>query len=205
METLPKDIQEKILNELNPGDFVKLYKDNEKSNLIKERIIQDDEIWFRRFHKDYPFLVPHLRRALEKEEESYKDLYLNIFNRIHKANENIYENLVHWCIGEYFLQFLTEEYKKNLFNFFTEYLINLIPYVFENAEEYTADWIFDISGDYYFDDSNKNNVNKLHKILPKIMGDDNYNDLHNVVREHTDNFLIDLFTYLEILSEDSEE
>lgn len=88
MEIFPKDIQEKILNELPPEDFVRLCA--KKDDVLSEKLCNDQYIWLRRLQKDFS----NIRNLNIKGITNYKNLYLKLFTFISIAIENIYKYLV---------------------------------------------------------------------------------------------------------------
>ena len=129
MEAFPKDVQEKILNELSPEDFVRLC--GKKGDILSEKICNDNEVWFRRLHKDFGFLsdLDYLSKRMN-QSTNYKNLYLQVFSEFSKAIENIHDNIIK-ALGDGFMRFINKEYfstelSKVLRDIVMEYLLGNI-------------------------------------------------------------------------------
>ena len=71
IETLPKDVVEKITKELSPQDFVKFCSNN-------YTVCNSNDIFYRRFMKDFPFLVEHS----DNLKTNAKEVYLKLFSSV---------------------------------------------------------------------------------------------------------------------------
>ena len=124
MESLPKDIQEKILNELSVTDFIKMCGQND---VISQKVCNDEQVWRRRFERDCGPLIPDIQHLL-KEGKDYKTIYLEIFSKVFKTAEELKEAVLN-TIGKHFEQFLTQEYKEKLSKFLNYYVFSFLLYI----------------------------------------------------------------------------
>jgi len=122
MDSFPKEIEEKILNNFSPEELIKYCYNDPKS-----MICNDNNFWFRRLQKDFLFLIPYLPKS------EYKKSYLEIFNKVSKNSEEMTENILN-TFGE-FQKFLTKEYKKELYNFLYKFSLDTLNHVLELKEE----------------------------------------------------------------------
>jgi hypothetical protein len=86
MDKLPKDMINKLVDNLSARDFISFCSSNMSSNL--NRICHINELWNKRFKKDFPYIIekyPGLEDKVSKED------YLEIFRRFSKMAETFTE------------------------------------------------------------------------------------------------------------------
>ena len=79
IETIPKDVVEKITNELSPTDFVNFCSNNYS-------ICNFNEVYFRRMQKDFPFVIEYYPDINKNAKYIY---ILKYFQRFRKQLKNL--------------------------------------------------------------------------------------------------------------------
>ena len=122
MDKLPKDVVELITNKLTPREFFNYCKSETGQEFCERR-----EIWLRRIHKDFGFLLEgkNGNRILLEYIADPKQSYLELFLKTSRVAEEIQEKVLEH-IGKDFQQFLKEDYNDKLYNFLFQYLLKMI-------------------------------------------------------------------------------
>ena len=81
MEKVPKDVIEKITNELSPRDFINFCNSDTNKTFCERK-----DIWDRRLKKDFGFLLSRLQYT-----ENTRNTYLSLFLKTSKATEKLIE------------------------------------------------------------------------------------------------------------------
>lgn len=110
METLSRDVIEKISLELSPKDFLNFCRANKK-------FCERDNLWFRRFQKDFKFEIPYLIGT-----QNWKETYMRVFYQKFNIFYEKYLESLHLGMTEYL-----DERAKTLFYIFYE--IYLVQYL----------------------------------------------------------------------------
>lgn len=142
MDILPKDLIEKVTNELSPIDLITYCKSNIKNTKIKE-VCNSNDFWYRRFQRDFPSLLSAEYFDNGKLQKESKRIYLKIFSIISKLTEDSVDKILE-SLGENFLRFmLVEKYKKELYlKLFNTYFEAFNIYL-TGTEAEMSDLIFD--------------------------------------------------------------
>lgn len=130
MENLPKDVQEKIVNELSAADFVRVCATTQqnKEDILFERLCNDNGVWYRRLQKDFGVLNPLLSQKLEKEQINYKNTYLELFSKVSKTSEIIFSRIME-SFGRDFLKFINKDYSIKLMEVIFEVVFNSLEQI----------------------------------------------------------------------------
>ena len=122
MNKLPKDVVELITNKLIPREFFNYCKSETGQEFCARK-----EIWLRRIHKDFGFLLEgkNGNRILLEYTADPKKSYLELFLKTARSAEEIQEKVLEH-IGKVFQQFLKEDYNEKLYNFLFQYLLKMI-------------------------------------------------------------------------------
>lgn len=205
MNELPKDIQEKILNQLSIVDFYNFIVTKEQEKEKEKQF--NDFFWRRRIQRDFPSLLSYIDNIKIIADQNGKeipstDLKKYIYIKIAKeyiTRVKEFEDIIYHSFGKKFLQFLTEEYKKKLNLTICGFFNGSLKYLLENCEEYTEAWISDITSDYIWE-YRRNFV----KLLPDLMVDKYDNDLYwnESINEPLQEYITYIFNYFEIFEEE---
>ena len=143
MEKLPKDMINKLIDELSPQDFINFCASNTSNNII--RICNMNEIWLKRMQRDYPFIVAKLEK---NRLDNSKEIYLQIFSRIAKFAETFTELV----LNEYgqVRQFLSSAFKVLLNDHFYKLAVEAIKDVFADEDFGDDNTIHDMVPDTFF-------------------------------------------------------
>ena len=134
MNTLPKDMVGKLIDELSPQDFISFCSSNVDANVT--RICNMDEIWERRLKRDFSKVVERFPNSLK----SSKKTYLYLFRRLSEMAEHFTEVVLSRYVKV--RKFLSLEFNKILYNFFYDLsLETLITGMEENGYDEITDWI----------------------------------------------------------------
>lgn len=109
MEIFPKDIKEKIVNELSPERLCA-----KKEDVLSERLCNDQLVWLRRLQKDFGYKL--------RQEKNYKNIYLEIFTTMSKSIENIYKNILK-TLGDKFLKFVSKDFTIELYQLISKVIL----------------------------------------------------------------------------------
>ena len=101
---LPKDVTEKIVNELTPQEFINFCKN-------KVQICQSNEVFIRRMNKDFKFVIPYLGNNWKANVKQY---YLKIFTTISKSSEE-FANENRNLLG--ISQYLNSKFDQDLYDY----------------------------------------------------------------------------------------
>jgi hypothetical protein len=131
METLPKDLVNKLTEELSPQDLISFCKSQLHPNV--KRVCNSNDFWKQRFFKDFSFLI----RYFPNLEINAKQIYIQLFSKISKKAEEIVEIVLD--AFEDFKRFLTKEYKDILYNHFYNSILNSIKELIDRSEDNKVD------------------------------------------------------------------
>ena len=113
IETIPKDVVEKITNELSPGDFVNFCSNNYS-------MCNSNEVYFRRMQKDFPFLIQYYPDINKRA----KNIYLEIFSGISRvAEESV--NLLLNNLGE-LSKYFQKSFREDIYSFFFNQTVEVL-------------------------------------------------------------------------------
>lgn len=136
MKNLPKDVVELITNKLSPKTFFNFYK---------SEIGLKNDIWVRRIEKDFGILLRGKNKyTFRNYKVNPKQSYLNLFVKTSTAVEQI-TRIVLDSLGEVFLKFMRNDYKETVYDFFFNYLLemlNEIDTIYENNIHVEARYYF---------------------------------------------------------------
>lgn len=147
METLPKDVVEKVVNELSPSELINFCISSASKNICK-----DNAFWSRRFKKDYSFLVPYFSDLSTNAKKRYLETFLSISQEAEKAMKKI----IDWYGEEFVKNFLNYHYQDHVYTFFYNYILDGLKHIVNNGNreelnEYYRDGVYHY--DAWFDDS----------------------------------------------------
>ena len=145
MNTLPKDMIGKLIDELSPQEFISFCSSNVDSNVT--RICNMDEIWERRLKRDFSKVVERFPNS----SKSSKKTYLYLFRSLSEIAEHFTEVVLSRYVKV--RKFLSLEFNKILYTFFYDLsLQSLISGMEENEYDELTDWISDKVDDILRDD-----------------------------------------------------
>jgi hypothetical protein len=113
MEKLPKDMIEKLIDDLTPQELINFCTANINSdNLNVKRVCNSNDFWIKRFNKDFTIIVPFINDL----STNAKRRYLEVFSKISKKAEEI-TNLILKAYED-FAMYLNTQYKEDLYRHF---------------------------------------------------------------------------------------
>jgi hypothetical protein len=186
METLSKDLLEKITNDLSIQDFLNFCEVNKK-------FCNREDIFIRRFKRD--FGEKTYKYLSEENKERIKETYLKFVEITSKTAEEIADEIM----SEYgqWAKFLSAEYKNTVRNTFFEIFYQALEKLFEDLEE-TGDIedtehleaiISDFIGDYIY----KNKIMpKWESLFPPYELEDEYK-WSDLVRNYLEKYMNQIF------------
>ena len=127
MNTLPKDMVEKLIDELSPQDFISFCSSNVDPNVT--RICNMEEIWERRMRRDFQEVLIVYPDVINTP----KRVYLSLFTEISKAAEQITE-IVLSGYGKV-RKYLSLEFNKFLYNEFFQISLKALIYILKEINE----------------------------------------------------------------------
>ena len=179
MEIIPKDVVEKITNELSPQDFINYCRS------MKSSVCKSNEVFFRRMQRDFPFM------NFSSSRNDAKKVYLKIFSEFSEIAEKVTKITLD-ANGESFSKYLTLEYKKDLYLFYYRAILNTINDLIRTSNRNNKDEQFE----YFLD----NISGFFEKFTPKFMvGIDsiyggNFLD-ENIYRQNIKEFIRKIITH----------
>jgi hypothetical protein len=127
METLPKDLVNKLTEELSAQDMISFCQSHLHPNVKK--LCNSNDFWRQRFIRDFPFLISYFPDL----GINAKHIYLSLFSKIsRKAEEFAY--VVLDTFGT-FKQFIVPEYKKKLYTYFYNSFVYSIRACISNVKD----------------------------------------------------------------------
>lgn len=160
MDKLPKDLINKLIDELSVQDFINFCASNTSPNV--KRICDMEEVWIRRLKKDFPKIVNEFPKVVTFP----KIVYLEFFSKISKLAEEFVETVLREY-GEA-RKFLTPEFRPFLYKIFYDLIIYTITEVlkgdYESKNE-NENWIYESVSNSYF---SAKGIKILYKYLPGI-------------------------------------
>ena len=123
IEILPKDVVEKITNELSASDFVKFCTNNYS-------ICNLNDVFKRRILRDFPFL----KEMFDDWNTNSKIRYLETFTEISQEAERLTEKVINTF--DNVAKYLSPEYRKDVYSYLFKVLTDSIQVV--------SDEVFDI-------------------------------------------------------------
>jgi hypothetical protein len=118
METLPKDLVNKLTEELSSQDLISFCASSTEVNIKK--VCNNNDFWLRRFKKDFaPFVKQFPDLAINPKQR-----YLGLFSRISREAEDLTKTVLK-LYGD-FERFLTQEYKVELYNYFYNHILEIL-------------------------------------------------------------------------------
>ena len=189
LETFPKDIIEKITNELSLIDVINLYKSDLSSNIMK--ICKRNDFWFHRFHKEFAFMIPQFADLSHTAKHRYLQVYFKISSHA--------KELVHTLLEVYgnFSKYLKKGYARDLYEHIHKRDISLLIHLIHNQN-----YIDDLEDliDHLLDFDYLDNFNDIFPI--KLEDDDFWNDFTN---DYIIDFGISMSKYMNIISYDDDD
>ena len=141
IETLPKDVIEKITKELSPQDFVKFCSNN-------YTVCNSNDVFYRRFMKDFPFI----KNLFDDWNTNSKQRYLEIFQKFSKVAEDMTQIVLNEF--ENISKYMNSEYKQDVYKFLFNMLIAHANDSFADVEiDIDSEFLYD---KYYIDSFNEN-------------------------------------------------
>jgi hypothetical protein len=141
MNKLPKDMVEKISSELNPGELINFCAGASLNENVK-RVCNSDEFWIVRLKRDFSYLFS----LFPSLKVNPKNKYLELFSKLSKISEDLSEKVFE-SFGS-FKKYVTAEYKKDLYNYFYNYILDIIKYITDVEDVEDAVFGNDL-GDFY--------------------------------------------------------
>ena len=160
MDKLPKDLINKLIDELSAHDFINFCASDISANV--RRICDMEEVWIRRLKKDFPKIVNEFPKVVV----SPKIVYLELFSKISKLAEEFVETVLREY-GET-RKFLTHEFSPFLYKIFYELITYTITKALEGGydnKDKDESWVNESVSDSYF---SKKWIKTLYKYLPGI-------------------------------------
>ena len=144
MNTLPKDMVGKLIDELSPQDFISFCSSNVDPNVT--RICHMDEIWVRRLQRDFQLLVIKFPNIIRMP----KTVYLKLFTDISKLAETFTKKVLRGY-GKV-RKFLSSEFNNFLYTEFYNISLDVLKNALhENAWENFKDLHYNSFQDYVSD------------------------------------------------------
>ena len=112
MENLDIHGRREIILNLAPSDLIKYCSVNKKAN---KEICDSDSFWRRKLEKDYPEEMIEVRKKGIKVIKNPKKIYMRRFTSVAYKIEKFIPVLINFHFGERYNQFLSKEYKEELF------------------------------------------------------------------------------------------
>jgi hypothetical protein len=183
MEVLPKDVKEKIINELSPSEFVKFC-----SSEADKSFCDKNEVWLRRFRKDFTFLASYFSDL----SVDAKNRYLEVFRRVSENAEKL-SKIILDSFGK-FQKYLTKEYKDELYKQYYLYTMQSLEYILDQ-EARDRDNIEAFTSDY--------GLGPTRDLLPNLLNDEYFNDYwYDTIIDKTQNFNVEMMKYLGLFEYD---
>jgi hypothetical protein len=113
METIGKDVNMLIALNLAPSDLIKYCSTNKA---LYQEICDSDIFWRKKLEKDYPLEMAEVRNNGITVIQKPKELYMKRFISLASKIEKFIPIFITYNFGEDFIQYLSAEYKKGLFN-----------------------------------------------------------------------------------------
>jgi hypothetical protein len=112
MERLDINTRQEILLNLNPSDLIKYCSVNKKAN---KEICVSDTFWRRKLEKDYPQEMAEVRKKGIDVIKNPKEIYIRRFTSVAYKIEKFIPELIDFNFGKRYNEFLSDDYKKKLF------------------------------------------------------------------------------------------
>jgi len=142
------------------------------------------DFWLRRFQKDFPFLYQYIDRS-----KNIKKMYLQVFSKISKQAEATTKDFLEEFGG--FTKYLNAEYKKDLYDFSYQYVLNVLQHVLKYKEGGKFDEDFIIEYTYEL------GVRKFFKFFPPSRSDRDLGELlTHIVFNNLDDVVMKVFDYI---------
>ena len=142
MNKLPKDMINKLIDELSPQDFINFCASETSPNV--ERICHMPELWEKRLKKDFEYI--EIIRKFQGVKLDPKLEYINLFSRISKIAETFTE-IVLKAYGE-LRKYLKPEFNGILYQMFYQLCNDALKNVLSGDVEDEA-WISESVSDTY--------------------------------------------------------
>ena len=183
MDKVPKDVVELITNKLTPREFFNYCKSETGQEFCARK-----EIWLRRIQKDFGLLLEgrNKDRILANHKTDPKKSYLELFLHTSQAAEELKEKVLQ-NIGNPFLRFVKDEYWEVIFDFFFDYLLEMIN-VLEIATGDTDNSIRVLAQGYSWQ-----SPRKWHAYLPKLYNTELSDFWEEEIGEVLANYAIEIF------------
>jgi hypothetical protein len=182
-KSFPKDVVDLLSRELSPSDLIK-FCGSQMSDQMKT-LCNSPDFWLRRFQKDFPFLYQYIDRS-----KNIKKMYLQVFSKISKQAEATTKDFLEE-FGD-FTKYLNAEYKKDLYNFSYQYVLNVLQHVLKYKEKGSG---FD--EDFITEYSYELGVRKFFKFFPPSRSDRDLGELlTDIVFNNLDDVVMKVFDYI---------
>ena len=185
LESLPKDILEKLAGEMKPNDLIKFCQSQVSENLKK--LCKDNSFWYRRFKKDFGFMSSFIYDL----STNSKKRYLQIFSMISKGAEILTLNIMKTFKNVE--KYLKKEYKEDLYLVSYNYILETIEFILKQNKDLDGDKLLGLTDDFWY-----KNRDKIFSLVPGIYDEDDLilrEDIFDVIYSAT----MDVMIYLEIL------
>lgn len=116
IEKIPKDVVEKITNELTSQDFVKFCQND-------YAVCKSNDVFYRRIQKDFPFLLNYF----DDLSTNSKQIYLKTFSTFSQTAEYLVAQIMN-SYGNFAKQ-LNSDYEKNMYLFIFNILIETFEFL----------------------------------------------------------------------------
>lgn len=186
LESFPKDIIEKITNELSLIDIINLNRSHLSSNIFK--IFKTNDFWFHRFFNEFEFAVNQFSDLNYRAQSRYFYIHFKISEHATQLVEDFLD-----VLGD-FGENLKKDYKAKLYHHIYNRDIELLKHIVNNQR------YIDDEDDFineFFDFSYLNNFKGIFPI--KIKKGDFWMDF---LIENVEPFALSFAKYLRILDDD---
>jgi len=159
IKSLPKDVLEKLTNDMKPDDLIRFCKSQASENL--KNLCKNNSFWNRRFNKDFGFMSSFISDL----STNSKKRYLQIFTMVSRLAEMLIRNTMYFMKN--IEKYLTKEYKEDLYLVFYKYILESIEFILKQNEDLDEDKYLDLLDDFWY-----KNREKFFSMIPGITDED---------------------------------
>lgn len=191
LSNLPKDIIEKITNELSPSDLINFC--SSKIDGKVEAMFNSNDFWLRRIKKDgFDKMLSNMRNMKENAEKRYLDLLSKILERVEEITDNIMN-----LYGD-FKKFLIVNYRETIYKVCYEYTIQCLNYCITSSQDSNINSIDDLN-DYITNFTYDYIEEKFRPLFPTQIYNEVFSNLYNdVITNYKFNTMMFSYLYFEI-------
>ena len=189
LESFPKEIIEKIANELSLTDLINLHHSQLSSNI--EKIYKTNDFWFHRFFNEFSFLIPQFPDVKYRA----KCRYFYIHFKISDHSKDLVEAFLQ-VLGK-FSENLKDDYKEKLYWHIYNRDAELLEHLVKN-QKYIND-----EDDFFTEVFEFSYLDNFDDIFPIEIRDHKF--WMDFETENIDNFAMSFAKYLRIIPHDEDD